>query len=339
MGSEPRDAKRSWLQGSLIFISAIFITTLTLIGSAGTSAASFGYPERPVRFIIGFPPGGAPDLTARVVGQALSEAWGQPVIVDSRVGAAGNIAASNAAKSTPDGYTLLLSGDAAMTTNVSLYEKLPYEPLRDFKPITLATTATNVLVVHPSVPARNLQELIVLAKSQPGKLSYASAGSGTSQHLAGELLKSMAGIEIVHVPYRGATFILDVLAGRVPIGFPNTVISLSYLNDGKLRGLAVTSLKRSAILPEVPTLSESGHSGFEAIAWFGLLAPAGTPDVIVRQVHRDTLKVLASADVRSRLAGAGLEIVGSSPGEFAARIKEEILRKGRLIKASGAKPD
>jgi tripartite-type tricarboxylate transporter receptor subunit TctC len=303
------------------------------------AAAQSNYPERPVRFIIGFPPGGAPDLTARVLGLALGEAWAKPVIVESRVGAAGNVAASHAAKSTPDGYTLLLSGDAAMTTNVSLYDKLPYEPLRHFIPITLATTVTNVLVVHPSVQARSLQELIALAKSQPGKLNYASAGSGTSQHLAGELLKSMASIDIVHVPYKGAAFIPDVLAGRVTMAFPNTVFSLSHLKDGKLRGLAVTSLKRASVLPDLPTLAESGLSGFEAIAWFGLLAPAGTPDVIIRKVHRDTVKILASTDVHSKLASVGLEIVGSSPEEFAARIKEEIVRKGRLIKASGAKPD
>jgi tripartite-type tricarboxylate transporter receptor subunit TctC len=247
------------------------------------AAAQSGYPGKPVRFIVQFPPGSAPDITARLVGEQLSQSWGQPVLIENMLGAGGGIGAAHVARSAPDGYTLLFSGDAAMTTNVSLYEKLPYDPLKDFSPITLAVLSTNVLVVHPSVQARNVQELIALAKSQPGKLSYASAGSGTSQHLGGELLKQMAGVDIVHIPYKGGpAAIQDVVAGRVPMMFANIVTALPPVRDGKLRGLAVSSLKRWPATPDLPTMAESGLPGFEAVAWFGLLAPAGTPDAIKR---------------------------------------------------------
>jgi tripartite-type tricarboxylate transporter receptor subunit TctC len=305
---------------------------------AGVAAAQTAYPEKPVRFVIGFPPGGAPDLTARVVGQALGDTWGKPVIVESMVGAGGGVAATHVAKAAPDGYTLLFSGDAALTTNVTLYDKLPYDPLKDFQPITLAVTATNILVVHPAVAARDVRELVDLAKAQPGKLNFASAGSGTSQHLAGELLKSMAGINIVHVPYKGPAGLQDVIAGRVTMMFANPVIAMSALREGRLRSLAVSSLQRSAAVPDLPTMAESGFPGFEAIAWFGLLAPAGVAEAIAGKLHADTVRVLQSAAVRERLAGAGLEIIGNSPAEFSARIREEIRRKGELIKASGAKP-
>lgn len=317
---------------SVVALSVAFFTAV--------AAAQSGYPGKPVRFIVQFPPGAAPDVTARLVGQQLSESWGRPVIVENMLGAAGGVGAAHVARSAPDGYTLLFSGDAAMTTNVSLYDKLPYDPLKDFSPITLAVQSANVLVVHPSVQARNVQELIALARAQPGKLSYASAGSGTSQHLGGELLKQMAGIDIVHIPYKGAPpAIQDVLGGRVPMMFANMVNALPQIRDGKLRGLAVSSLKRWPATPDLPTMAESGLPGFEAIAWFGLLAPTGTPDAIIRKVHQDTVKALAQTDVRSKLVNAGLEMIGSSPQEFAAQIREEIVRKGRLIKASGAKPD
>jgi tripartite-type tricarboxylate transporter receptor subunit TctC len=312
-----------------------------LLGCLFTSAAcAQGYPDRQVRMLVGFPPGGAPDLTARVVAQALSETWGKPVVVEAVTGAAGNIAAGHAAKAASDGYTLLMSGDAAMTTNVSLYEKLPYDPLKDFSPITLVTIAPNVMMVHPSLTARSINELVALAKAQPGKLTYASSGSGTSQHLAGELFRHRAGVDIVHVPYKAAASMTqDLLAGRVDMVFANFVIAQPLLKEGKMRGLAVSSLKRASAAPDVPTMSELGFPDFEAVAWFGLLAPAGTPQPVIRKVHQDTVAALALPAVRSRLINVGLEVVGSTPQEFANRIRDEIAEKGKLVRASGAKAD
>jgi tripartite-type tricarboxylate transporter receptor subunit TctC len=302
--------------------------------------AQHAYPERAVRFVVQFPPGSAPDITARLVGEQLAGVWGKPVVVENILGAAGSVGAAHVARSAPDGHTLLFSGDAAMTTNVSLYESLSYDPLKDFLPITLAVEAANILVVHPSVPARDVAQLLALARAQPGKLSFASAGNGTSQHLAGELLKQLGGVELVHVPYKGGpAAIQDVLAGRVTMMFANVVNALPLIREGKLRGLGVSSLKRWPAAPDLPSMAEAGLPAFEAVAWFGLLAPAGTSAAIIRKVHHDTTAVLAHRDVRARLADAGLEIVANSPEEFYARIRDEIPRKGRVIKAAGARPD
>ncbi len=288
------------------------LSLLPLLLAVTGPAAQSSYPEKPIRIIVQTPPGAAPDILARLLGQNLTEAWGKPVIVENAPGAAGIVAAEKLAKSAPDGYTLGMPGDAPMTTNVTLYGKLPYDPLRDFAHITIVAETMNMLVVHPSVPAKNVQELIALAKSQPGKLNYATAGSGTSQHLGGEMMKSMAGVDILHIPYKSAIQgIQSVLGGEVTMTFGNVVTALPYVRDGRLRALAVTSSKRSLEAPDVPTMAESGIPGFEAVAWFGLVAPAGTPPAILAKWHKETLRVLAQPEVRSKIAGLGAVIVGN----------------------------
>ncbi len=316
------------------------LSLLPLLLAVTGPAAQSSYPEKPIRIIVQTPPGAAPDILARLLGQHLTEAWGKPVIVENAPGAAGIVAAEKLAKSAPDGYTLGMPGDAPMTTNVTLYGKLPYDPLRDFAHITIVAETMNMLVVHPSVPAKNVQELIALAKSQPGKLNYATAGSGTSQHLGGEMMKSMAGVDILHIPYKSAIQgIQSVLGGEVTMTFGNVVTALPYVRDGRLRALAVTSSKRSLEAPDVPTMAESGIPGFEAVAWFGLVAPAGTPPAILAKWHKETLRVLAQPEVRSKIAGLGAVIVGNSSEAFTAQIKAEIESKGKVIRATGAKPD
>lgn len=318
---------------------SVVLTVCALVAPCGAVAQS-GYPEKAVRIVAGFVPGAPADVMARVVGQKLSEYWSQPVIVENLPGAVGNLGAARVAKSPPDGYTLVASGDAAMTTNVTLFGKqLPYDPTRDFAPITMIALSTNVFAVHPSVPAKNVKELVALAKASPGKLSYASSGNGSSQHLAGELLKKVAAVNIVHIPYKGPTLsVQDVMTGTVEMTFGNIVNTLPHVRSGRLKAIAVSSLKRWPHIPDVPAVAET-YPGFEAVAWFGFLAPGKTPDPIVQKLYNDTLKALAVADVRTRLTDMGLEIVGRSPTQFAAQIKEEIVKKGQLIRDSGVKTD
>ena len=321
---------------------AFISLALVMLTASPSVLAQPAFPEKPVRIIVGFIAGGSgADLIARLVGPKLSEWWRQPVIVDNMPGQVANIAAARVAKAAPDGYTLVATGDAALTTNVTLYGKqLPYDPLKDLAPITLATLSTNILVVHPSLPVRNVKELVALAKANPGKLSYASAGSGSSQHLGGELLKKRAGIDIVHIPYKGGPIAMqDVLAGRVEMTFGNVAGTLQQVQAGKVRAIAVSSLKRWPAIPDVPTVAESGYPGFEAVAWFGLSAPGGTPNAIVQKLYQDIAKALALPDVRTRLNDVGLDVVARTPQEFVAQIKTEIAAKGQLIKDSGAKPD
>jgi tripartite-type tricarboxylate transporter receptor subunit TctC len=270
----------------------------------------------------------------------LNEYWGQPVVVENLPGAVGNLAAARVAKAPSDGYTIISSGDAAMTTNVTLFGKqLPYDPTRDFAPIMLVALSTNILTVHPSVPAKNVRELVALAKTSPGKLSYASAGNGSSQHLGGELLKKIASVNIVHIPYKGGPLAAqDVMTGTVEMTFGNIVTMLPLVRSGRLRAIAVSSLKRWPHIPDVPAVAET-YPGFEAVAWFGFLAPGKTPEPVVQKLYNDTQKALAVPDVRTRLTDLGLEIVGRSPRQFADQIKEEIVRKGQLIRDSGWKPD
>jgi tripartite-type tricarboxylate transporter receptor subunit TctC len=311
----------------------LLVAALVLTSPA---AAQSNYPDRPIRVVV---LGGMPNIAARVITQKMSETMGRPIVVEIIPGASGSVAAERVARSAPDGYTILISGDAAMTTNVSLYKKLSYDPLKDFVPITLAVDSTNILAVHPSVPVNDVQELVALAKKQPGKLSFGSGGNGTSQHLGGELLKSRASIDLSHVPYRDGTQVLpDLLSGRISMQFGNISSLLPLVREGKLRGIAVTSLKRAQQIPDMPTIAESGFPGFEATAWAGMLAPTGTPDAIVRRLHQETLAAMQAPDVRNRLVELGFTIVGSSGEDFAAQIKAEIERKGKLVRASGAAP-
>ena len=300
--------------------------------------AQGNYPEQPVRILVGFTAGVAPDVTGRLLAEKLGVAWGRPVVVENITGAGGNIAADRLAKSPPNGYTLRMIGNGSLVFSPSLYDKLSFDPVKDFSPIAQIFVAANVLVVPSGVPAKTLPELVALARAQPGVLTYAHAGAGTSQHLAAELFKSMAGVDIRPVAYRGTTALLpDLLAGRVSLSFANVVNVVPLVREGKLRAFAVTSASRSAVAPELPTMAESGYPGFEAVPWFGLMAPAGTPAAIVERLHRDTVKVLAQPDVRRKMNDLGLDVIGGTPAEFAAAIERETPRWARVIRQAGIK--
>jgi tripartite-type tricarboxylate transporter receptor subunit TctC len=302
-----------------------------LVSAAPSARAQTDYPNKPLRLVVGFPPGAATDITGRIFAQRLSEAWGVPVVVENVPGAGGTVGSQRVAKSTPDGYTLSYAGNGAITIAPSLYSKLGYDSTRDFVPITMVLTMCSILAVNNEVPAKSIQELIALAKAQPGKLSYATPGVGTPQHIAGELLKILAGVDITHVPYKGAMF-TDVIGGRVTIAFQNAGSILPFVRDGKLRGLAVTSLRRSPNMPEFPTIAESGFPGFEAISWFALFAPARTPAVATAKVRQEALKVLAQPDIKAKFAQMGLDTVGNSPEELASIIKSDITKWAKVIK-------
>jgi len=307
---------------------------------AVSGAMAQAYPTKPVRMIVPFPAGGATDIVGRLVAQKLAEGWGQQVIVDNRGGAGGTIGSDVAAKSPPDGYTMLLGTSSTHAVAPSLYSKLPYDPVRDFSPVTLVATATILLAVHPSVPAQNVRELIALAKRQPNALSFASSGNGGISHLIGEQFKSTAGIQMLHVPYKGDTpALVDLVGGQVHLMFGTAVSFLPYVSAGRLRALAVTNPKRSPIVPNVPTIAESGLPGFEALQWFGVFVPAGTPRDIVSRLHADIVKSLKLSDVRERLVGLGAEVVGNAPDQFAAFQKAESVKWAKIVKESGAKVD
>jgi tripartite-type tricarboxylate transporter receptor subunit TctC len=317
--------------------AAVLIAAVVMVSTI-PALAQTTYPDQPIKIIVGFPPGVAPDVVGRLLADKFSQAWGQPVVVENVAGAGGNIAADRVAKAAPDGYTLFMGGNSSLVFSASLYDKLPYDPIKDFAPISQLFVADNILVMPPSVPATTLSELVALASAQPGKLTYGHAGVGTSQHLAGELLKSMAHIDLQPVAYRGSTAVLpDLLAGRLTLSFSNIVNALPLVRDGKLRALAVTSLKRSAVAPDLPTMAESGYPGFEAVPWFGLLAPAGTPPDVIEKIYREADRDLALPDVRARLDELGLDIIGNTPTEFAAVIRLEIPQWARLIKNLGIK--
>src|SRR5450631_2038373 len=269
--------------------------------TANFASAQSSYPSRPVHILVGFTPGTAPDVAARILAAKFSESWGVPIVVDNVPGAGSNIATERVAKATPDGYTLLMGGNPSLVISPSLYEKLPYDPEKDFAPISQVFVAANVLTVPPESSAKSVADVVALAKAQPGKLTYGHAGIGTSQHLGAELFKYMAHVDITAVPYRGTTALMpDLLADRINMSFANIVNVVPLAKEGKLRALAVTSIKRSALVPDLPTMAESGFPGFNAVPWFGLLAPAGTPADIVEKLHRETVKVLALPEIRKQ---------------------------------------
>ncbi|HMH18644.1 MAG TPA: tripartite tricarboxylate transporter substrate binding protein [Burkholderiales bacterium] len=306
---------------------------------AGSLAAQTIYPEKPVRVIVGFPPGSSPDVAARLVGHKLAEALGKPVVIENITGASGIIATERVAKAVPDGHTLAFAS-SGFAVNPGLYANLPFDPVKDFAPISQVAVSSNILLVHNAVPAKSVQELLALARAQPGILTFASGGSGSSSGLAGVLFKSTAGIDIREVPYKGVVAAIpDLLGGRVTMAFIPMATGLPLVREGKLRALAVTSLKRSPTFPELPTIAESGYPGFEATNWHGFLAPAGTPATIVRRLHLETVKALALPDLRAKLAELGLEVIGNSPDEFAAAIRSEIPKWAKVIKESGIKPE
>ena len=297
-----------------------------------TLAAAQTYPSKPIRWIVPFPPGGSTDLLARVVGQKLTEGWGQQVIVENRGGAGGTLGAAEAARSPADGYTLLM-GAIHHTIATSAYPKLPYDFQKDFAPISVVAIVPNVLVVNPSVPANSTKELIAYAKANPGKLAYGSAGMGTAHHLIGEVFNSRAGTEILHVPYKGSSpAVADLIGGQVQIMYDTVASCLPHIKSGKLRPLAVATAKRSSALPDVPTIAEAALPGFEVTTWFGALAPARTPPELVAKLNAEIVKILGMPDVRKRLLDAGAEPVGSTPGEMAAQIKRETEEFGKIVR-------
>jgi tripartite-type tricarboxylate transporter receptor subunit TctC len=314
-----------------------FAALLVLLAAEMASAQS-SYPNRPVKILVGFTPGTAPDLVARMLADRFAEVWGTAFVVENIPGAGSNIATDRVAKATTDGYTLLMGGNSSLVINPSLYETLPFDALRDFAPISQVFIAANVLTVPVELPVKTVAELVALAKAEPGKLSYGHAGVGTSQHLGAELFKYMAHVEITPVAYRGTTAMMpDLLAGRISMSFANIVNVMPLAREGKLRALAITSIKRSSLAPDLPTMAESGFPGFEAVPWFGLLAPHGTPKEVVDQLHAETVKALAMPQLRQKFGELGLEAVGNTPAEFTEVIRRETPEWAKLIGDAGIK--
>jgi tripartite-type tricarboxylate transporter receptor subunit TctC len=313
---------------------------LALFGATTVTAAENPYPVRPVRFIVPFAPGGSTDTLARTLAQRLSDALGQQVVVDNRSGGNGNIGTEIVARALPDGHTILLGYIANLGIGPSLYAKLPYDPVRDFAPVTQLAVAPNILVAHPSVPVKSVRELVAYTRANPQKVNYASAAVASLGHLAGELLNSSAGIHMQHVPYKGSgQAVIDLLAGQVQIMFSGMSSVMPHIKAGKLRPLAVTGAQRSPATPDVPTIAEAGYPGFEASAWYGVLAPAGTPKAIVARLNTEILRVLKIPEVKERLENVGFELVGGTPDAFAAYIRSEIEKWARVVKASGIKAE
>jgi tripartite-type tricarboxylate transporter receptor subunit TctC len=297
------------------------------------------YPSKIVRIIVPFPPGGGTDVIARVIAQKLTESWGQQVIVENKAGASGTIGSDLVAKSPADGYTLLLTA-THHAINLSMYKQLPYDTLRDFVPVAYIAASPNLLLLHPSVPANNVQELIAYVKSKPGGLNYASSSVGGATHLTGELFKTAAGIELQHIPYKGAApAMTDLLGGQVPMMFDVIPTALAHVRSGRLKAIAVTSARRTTVMPEVPTIAESGIPGFEAISWFGLYAPAATPKETVNKLNADFNRVLQLPEVKDKLAAQGAEPIAMTPEQFAGYLRAEIVKWAKAIKDSGAKAE
>ncbi|MFN0162774.1 MAG: Bug family tripartite tricarboxylate transporter substrate binding protein [Burkholderiales bacterium] len=314
------------------------LAALALVPVA-TLAQTDAYPARQIRIVVPFPAGGATDIAARAIAERMAANWKQPVVVENRGGAGGNVGSEAVAKSAPDGYTLVMGVTGSHAINISLYAKMPYDPVRDFEAISQVAVVPNVVVVHPAVKAGSLKEFVALARAQPGRLDYASLGSGTAAHLGMEMLKREAGLFMVHIPYRGsAPAVVDLIGGQVQVMMDGLPSALPHVRAGRLRALALTSLKRSPAAPELPTIAES-YPGFYADAWSGLFAPKGTPHAIVLRLSAETQRILKLPEVAERLAGLGAEPVGSTAAEFAAHVRREIAKWAQVVKASGARVD
>jgi tripartite-type tricarboxylate transporter receptor subunit TctC len=336
--SEAGDAVTRRSAGGLFFRGIAVIAGLLGAVIVYAQTMPTPYPSRPIRMIVPFPPGGASDVMARTIGLKLARAWSQQTIIDNRPGAGGSIAGEIAAHAAPDGYTLWFAASAQLAVNPALYRRVPYDSLRDFVPIILAGSGPNILVAHPSLPARNLKELIALAKARPG-LQYASPGSGSTAHLSAELLKIEAGVDLVHVPYKGAApGVVDVLAGQVPLMFVTFPSVIAHVKSGRLVAIGMTGARRSAAAPDVPTFAET-LPGFEATSWYGIVAPAGTPNEIVSRLNREIAAILRQPDVRDILTAQGIDVGGSTPDEFARHIKSELGKWAAVVKKSGARVD
>ncbi len=307
---------------------------------AATIAASFAYPDKPIRIVVPFTPGGSADIFARAIGQKMSESWKQQVVIDNRAGSGGVIGSEIAAKSAPDGYTLMLGITANIAINPAVYKKLPYDPVRDFAPVTLVAAAPYVMVVPPSLPVKTAKDFIMLAAAKPGQLNYASLGNGSAGHLTAELFASMAGIRLAHVPYKLIGSVLtDLMSGQVQLFFLGVVSAQTQIKGGKLRAIGITGARRSAMLPDVPTVAESGVRGYEVTGWYGVFVPAGTPRPIVEQLNREIVRILKLPDVSERLSAEGAELIGDTPQQFAAYIGSEIVKWSKVVKLSGARED
>lgn len=318
----------------------MFRTLFAAFALLAFGSAQAAYPEKPVRLILPFPAGGATDFMARTLAQKLGERLGQPVVVDNRAGAGGSVAAEAVATSAPDGYTLFFATMGTLSINPSLYPKLRYDPMKDFAPIAITHATANILVVHPQVAAKNVKELIALAKAKPNDLTFGSAGNGSSSHLAGEYFKSLAGIEMTHVPYKGTSpALVDLLSGRLAMMFDTIQVHVENIAAGKVRALGVTSAARTPALPDVPTIAESGLPGYDVSIWLGVLAPAATPKDIVTRLNAEMVKVMTEPEMKKQMLGAGIEARSSTPEEFTATIKADTVKWGRIVKQAGARLD
>jgi tripartite-type tricarboxylate transporter receptor subunit TctC len=303
------------------------------------SGAAPAYPVKPIRYIVAFPAGGTTDLLARMIGQKFTESWGQPVIIDNRAGAAGGVGSEAAAKAAPDGYTLLGGTISSHAINNSIYSKMAYHPLKDFAPVTRLATVPNVLVVHPSLPVKTVREFAALAKARPGQLRFASAGSGTSQHLSGELFNMMAGVKMVHIPYKGGNLAMtDLIGGQIELAFENAPNCVPHIKSGRLKALGVTTLTRAQALPDVPPVNDS-VPGFEVGSWQGLFAPAGVPPAIISKLNNEVRRILALEDIRSRVSGLGAEVATTTPEQFVEFIRVEMAKWEKVVKIAGARVD
>ena len=321
----------------LKILAAVLLNAVSIL-YASDAAFAQEYPQKAIRFIVPFPPGGATDALARVLGERMADTWKQQVVIDNRAGAGGNIAAEIAARAPADGHTIIIVG-LSHAANLSLYSKLAYDPVKDFVPVTQAVAIDTFLVTHPSVPARTVKEVISLAQAQPGTLNYGSGGNGSSPHMAMELFKMLAGVDLAHVPYKGTQSVIGMLRGETALLFENLISVGAHIKSGKMRAIAVGASKRSSAMPQLPTVAEAGVPGYEMVLWFGVLAPAGTPRPIVAKMHETMAAILARNDVRARFATLGAEPVGSTPEAFDAFIKAEISKWAKVVKAANLKVD
>ncbi len=325
--------------GVRAFTGALAIGSLLVAGEVAAAAAS-DYPRRSIRMIVAFSPGGGTDITGRIAAQAITEGLGQPVVVDNRPGSGGIIGTQLAARAQPDGYTLITGGTGSHAINPALYPDLPYDPVRDFAPVSLVASTPYLMVITNALPAKTLREFIALARAEPGRLNMASSGSGGMPHLAGELFQLMAGVKMTHVPYKGTGAVFpDLISGQVQVTFGDLIAAFPHVKGGRLRPLAITSPKRVASLPDVPTVAEAGLSGYEAVGWFGVFGPAGTPGPIVDRLQGAIASYLERPDAREKLASLGADVVASRPQAFAAVLKADIARWAKVVRESGAKPE
>jgi len=325
--------------GSLIRVASI-IASFVLVASFTLSAGAQTYPSRPVKLVVGFPPGGGTDILARIVAQKLSDSWGQQAIVENRPGASATIGANAVAKAPPDGYTLSMGQLTPNAIAPALMPNLPYDAIKDFVPIILVATSPNVLVVHPSLPVMSVSELVILAKSKPGKLTYASSGLGSLQHIAAELFKAVANVDIIHVPFKGSgQAVVDLVSGQVDMNFDAIPPVIQHIKSGRLRAIAVTAAKRASGFPELPTIAETGYADYDLTTWWGLFAPAGTPADVVAKVHKDTLAALQNAEVKERFANLSVDTGGGTPQQFAEYVRHEIAKYDKLVKQLNIKAE